>query len=176
MTDNSSYPDAFARLLTRHQPQLYAVVFALVGDGHLAHDVFQDTNRVLWEQARVYDPKLPFLPWAVAIARNQVRAARQKRRRDRLDFGEDIEERLAERMLARAERQDERQVALADCMQRLPSHQRELLERRYSIGESIAEIAATTARTANVVAVTLHRVRKLLAECIRNTLSQKERA
>jgi len=177
MTENpSTYPDAFARLLTRHQSQLHAFVFALVGDGHTAHDVFQEANRVLWEQARDYDPELPFLPWAFAIARNQVRAARQRRRRDRLDFGEDVEERLAERMIARADRHDDRQVALADCMQRLPAHQRELLERRYSTGESIAEIAATSTRTANVIAVTLYRVRKLLADCIRNALEQEARA
>ncbi len=64
-------------------------------------------------------------------------------------------------------------MALAECLQRLPNHQRQLVQRRYASGESVQDIASSQSRSANVVAVTLFRVRQLLADCIRTTL-QKE--
>ena len=101
-----------------------------------------------------------------------MRAARQRHRRDRLTYDATVVDRIADRMSARAEHLDERQVALAECMQRLTAHQRGLLERRYAAGESVEDIAAAQARSANVVAVTLFRVRKVLADCIRDTLQK----
>lgn len=175
MTTPTSAPsEAFARLLTTHQARLYAFVFALVADPHLAHDIFQETNRVLWEQASVFDPQREFLPWAFQVARNQVRAARKRAQRDRLTFDENIADRIADRMSARAKDLDDRQVALADCLQRLGKHQHQLIRRRYATGESLQEIATSESRSTNVVAVTLFRIRQLLADCIRNTLRQHE--
>jgi len=177
MTTQTSLPsEAFARLLTANQSRIYAFVFALVAEPHLAHDVFQETNRVLWEEAQSFDPQRDFLPWAFAIARNQVRAARQRSHRDRLHFDEDIVDRIADKMSARAENLDDRQVALAECLQRLPEHQRQLMQRRYASGESLQDIATSQSRSANVVAVTLFRVRQLLADCIRGTLQKEAHA
>lgn len=175
-TQTATPSEAFARLLTANQARIYAFVFALVADPHLAHDVFQDTNRVLWEQNRSFDPEREFLPWALAIARNQVRAARQRCRRDRLTFDENIVNRIADRMSARAQHLDDSQVALAGCLQRLPEHQRQLVRRRYEGGESLQDIAASQSRSANVVAVALFRIRRLLAECIRDTLRREATA
>ena len=163
---------AFALALTAHQAQLYAFVFAQVADPHLAHDVFQETNRVLWEEAKSFDASRAFLPWAIAIARNQVRAARQRQRRDRLRFGESTLERIADRMTARVEHLAERQVALADCVQRLPAGQRKLVEERYSGAMSIAEIASRESKSRSAIAVALFRIRRSLAECIQNVLGE----
>jgi len=175
MAAHTSAPsEAFARLLTANQARLYAFVFALVAEPHLAHDVFQESNRVLWEQAGSFDPERDFLPWAFAIARNQVRAARQRHRRERLTFDENVVDRIADRMAARARHLDERQVALAGCLQRLSEHQRQLVQRRYADGERVGDIATSQSLSANVVAVTLFRIRQILADCIRAALRQEE--
>ena len=169
-TDTSSPSDTFARLLTDSQARIYAFVFAQVAEPHLAHDVFQDTNRVLWEQAASFDPDRDFLPWAFAIARNQVRAARQRHQRDRLTFDETAVERIADRMSERADDLDDRQVALAECLQRLSARQHRLVRQRYADGKSLEDIATSQSRPTNLVAVTLFRVRQVLGDCIRNTM------
>ena len=62
-------------------------------------------------------------------------------------------------MVERSAQHDDRQVALATCMRRLPDHHRKLVERRYVGGESVQAIARSSGRSANVIAVTMHRVR-----------------
>lgn len=171
-THTPSAPNAFARLLTDSQAKLYAFVFAQMADPHGAHDVFQETNRVLWEQAANFDSSRDFLPWAFAIARNQVRAARQRTKRDRLCFDDQTVDRIADRMSARAEQLDERQVALASCLSRLADDQRDLIERRYARDESIRDIADRGSRSATAIAVALFRIRRVLADCIRTSLQQ----
>ena len=171
LTDSPDTSTAFARLLTDSQAKLYAFVFAQVPDAHQANDVFQETNRVLWEQAASFDHAREFLPWAFAVARNQIRAARQKARRDRLAFDDDTVARIADRMSTRAQALDERQLALAQCLQRLSAKQRSLLERRYGRDESVHEIATRLEQSANAVAVTLFRLRKTLSACIRGAMS-----
>lgn len=175
MRDRSSTPAAssraaptakFAQLLTSGQAPLYAFVLSLVVDPHRARDVVQDTNRVLWEKAGEFDAERPFLPWAFAIARNQVRAARTAEQRDRLTFSEDVTERLADRAALRAERMGERQVALARCLDKLPDEHRTLIDQRYSEGSSVAELGTRTGRQPNAVAAMLMRIRRALAECI----------
>ena len=172
MLKPTEHQATFAQALTAHQAQIYAFVFAQIADAHLAHDVFQETNRVLWEKAEDFDSRRAFLPWAFAIARNQVRAARQKQRRDRLRFGEAAFERIADRMTERAESLESRQVALADCLQRVPVSQRRLVEQRYASGKSIEEIAEIESRSKSAIAVALFRIRKALAECIGRLLGE----
>ena len=159
-------PTPFAERLTQAQSKLYALTCAMVGP-QLAPDVLQEANRVLWENATDYDTDRPFLPWAAAITRNQVRAARKRVSRDRLlPFDDDVAERLADRAVARHQEHDLRQAALADCLEHVPDHNRSLLRRRYQDGEAVQDIAAALGRTANAVAVALHRVRAALADCI----------
>ena len=165
----------FSRLLTEHQSRLYAFVFAQIVEPHLAHDVFQETNRVLWQEASTYDAARPFLPWAFAIARNQVRAARQKRRRDQLTFDDDLVTGIADRM-TRREHHDERQIALATCLQRLSAKDRELVEQRYYAGRTVQELAAALRRSRNAIGVSLFRLRTALARCIRSVLEPDQGA
>lgn len=172
MLTDAKNPDAFAQALTQHQARIYAFVFAQVAEAHLAHDVFQETNRVLWENAAEFDTSRAFLPWAFAIARNQVRAARQRRRRDRLYFDDVTVDRIAERVATRSTRLDDRQVALAECIERLPVGQRRLVECRYTQGDSIEAIANARQRSPSAIAVALFRVRKALASCIRTALGE----
>jgi DNA-directed RNA polymerase specialized sigma24 family protein len=48
-----------------------------------------------------------------------------------------------------------------------------MIERYYRHGHSLAAIAQTADRTANAVGVMLHRIRQILAECIKTTLDRE---
>ncbi|MCA8941665.1 MAG: sigma-70 family RNA polymerase sigma factor, partial [Planctomycetes bacterium] len=112
-----------------------------------------------------------FLPWAFAIARNQARAARQARQRERLAFDQDVVDRVADRAAERAAVTDDRQVALAECLGRLPADQREIVERRYRDGEPIARVAEALGKTAGALGVAVFRIRQALARCIEGVLA-----
>jgi DNA-directed RNA polymerase specialized sigma24 family protein len=48
-----------------------------------------------------------------------------------------------------------------------------MIERYCRHGHSLAAIAQTADRTANAVGVMLHRIRQILAECIKTTLDRE---
>lgn len=166
--------DRFVELLTRHQSRLYAFIYTLLPDAERAGDVFQETNMVLWRKSAEFDHSREFLPWAFAIARFQVRAARQRMRRDRHIYDEAAFDVVADHAARRAERLPQRQRALADCLQRLPEDQRNLVSRRYEQGDALERIATAVGQTANAVGVALYRIRQALAECVERRIAREE--
>jgi RNA polymerase sigma-70 factor (ECF subfamily) len=166
--------DRFVELLTQHQSRLYAFIYTLMPDPERAGDVFQETNMVLWRKAEEFDHDREFLPWALTIARFQVRAARQRLGRDRHVFDERAFDVVADELARRAGRLPARQSALIDCLQHLPDDQRQLVRRRYEEGDALERIAAALGQTANAVGVALYRVRQALAECVERRVAREE--
>lgn len=166
--------EEFVQLLTRNQSRIYGFIFKLLGSPGRVADVFQETNMVLWRKRLEFDFSQQFLPWAFAIARNQIRAAWQKQGRDRLQFSDETIERIEEQASEMHAEESERFNALEQCMKELPDPQRILLHKRYDEGVSIESIASTEKRTANAIAVTIHRIRQALAMCVKGKLSKLE--
>ena len=168
--DGLTEDEIFVARLTRYQSRLYAFVYTVVANRELADDIFQETNLVLWRKASKYDVSREFLPWAFAIARNQVRAAWQTKKRSRLVFDPDVADKIAESLLSRQEKVGNRQAALADCLETLPDEQRQMIRERYEEEASVADLASSRRQTANAVAVTLHRIRQSLNHCMESRL------
>ena len=170
----------YVQQLTGCQDRLYAYIYSLVGNTDTARDVQQETNAVLWRKAAEYDPDRPFMPWALRIALNQVRAARTRLGRDRLVFhDEQTLETVSGEWLNDAP--SDMEIAMDGCLERLSSRNREVVERHYKHDESLTSIANTLNRTGNAVGVMLHRIRRSLAECIeralhRNPLGEEPRS
>jgi RNA polymerase sigma-70 factor (ECF subfamily) len=161
----------FVQSLTGVQSRLYAYICSLLGEAAGARDVLQETNLTLWEKAQEYDPTRPFLPWAYRVAYLQVLAYRKRCARNRLLFDEQLVSELAEQALDRDVDLDLRLEALGDCMGRLPGPRREMIDRRYRLGESVDQIARQIRKTPNVVAASLYRIRKTLLECIESKIA-----
>ena len=168
--DGLTEDEIFVARLTRSQSRLYAFVYTVVANRELADDIFQETNLVLWRKASEYDVSRDFLPWAFAIARNQVRAAWQTKKRTRIVFDPDVAEKIAESILSRQEKVGNRQAALADCLETLPEDHRQMSRERYEEESSVAELASVRSQTANAMAVTLHRIRQSLSLCMESRM------
>ncbi len=169
----------YVQHLTGCQNQLYGYIYSLLRNAEAAWDVLQETNVVLWRKAAEYDVARPFLPWALGIAFNQVRAARTRLGRDKLMFHEDSTlEAISADWLAALDNQlpADVEIAMDGCLQRLPAKHREVVERHYRGGESLGAIAKTLSRTANAVGVMLHRIRLALAQCIDKALDREPAA
>ena len=161
----------FVQLLTGSQNRLYAYICSLTARAASARDILQETNIVLWDKARDYDPARPFLPWAYRIAYLQVLAYRKSCARSRLVFDEQLVSEMAEELIGRDEDYDRRLEVLGHCMDRLPARKRELLDRRYLHNETVHQIAQGLRKAPNVVSACLYRIRRALLECIESSLA-----
>jgi RNA polymerase sigma-70 factor (ECF subfamily) len=161
----------FVKLLTSHQPQIYAyIAAALIGDSAAA-DVLQNTNLSLWAQVDRYDFDKPFLAWAFGFARQHVMAYRKTCSRSRLIFCDEAVDHLAEHSLKAADAVDDRLAALERCLKRLSTAQAELINNRYTAGTPVQTIARRLDVPAHTISSRLHRIRKILAKCVQQAMA-----
>lgn len=165
----------FIKLLTSHQPQVYAYIATLMFGDSAAADVLQDTNLQLWAQAERYDFERPFLPWAFAFARQRVMAYRKTCSRSRLVFCESTLDLLSDHCQKASDTIDERLAALQKCLKRLSSPQSELIRERYATKTPVQTIATRMNDSAHNISTRLHRIRKILANCVEHALAGEER-
>lgn len=159
-------------LITKSQRALYGYIFSLVASRELADEILQDTNVVLCRKIGEFDGSVKFTTWACRVAYFEVLAQRksQHRRREQLVDGELLEQIAAEAAQATADA-DDRIAAMRRCVDALPQHSREMIDLRYEPGGSVKLVAERFGRSVDGVRVTLHRIRRILLECIERSLS-----
>lgn len=162
----------FVRELTRNQNGVFAYILSLVGNPDAARDILQDTNVVLWRKAGEFQEGSNFMAWALGVARLEVLAFRRDHQRDRHVFDDRVLEQLTSEYAASADDPDDRQRAFEDCFEQLPARQRELLAARYAPDGSVKEMAEQRGQSAGALSVTLSRIRKALANCIKAKLNE----
>jgi RNA polymerase sigma-70 factor (ECF subfamily) len=171
-------PDSaeFVRLLTVAQGPVYGYVLTLLPDRSRARDLLQETNITLWKKAATFQEGTNFNAWACKVAYFHVLAFRRKMAREKLVFGDEILDYLAERNDDRFEEEanDARNRALRRCLQKLPEHHRKLVEARYQPGASVQGIAAEQGRTVGSISQTLYRIRHNLMACIEKSVAAEQ--
>ncbi|QDV75986.1 sigma-70 family RNA polymerase sigma factor [Botrimarina mediterranea] len=161
----------FVDLLTSHQRDLYAYVYALMAGDSSAPDVVQDANLDLWAHKEECDLERPFLPWALRFAFNRVLAYRKSRGRSRLVFSDEYVQTLSDALTEEPLSADQRLVALGNCLEHLGEDQRQLVRERYSVGSTVKGLAVRFGATPDQVSAKLYRIRKSLADCIERRLA-----
>ena len=160
----------FVRLLTQHSSMLFGFVLALTANRADADDAFQNTSVVLWEKFDTFMPGTNFLAWASRIAYFEVLYARRKAGKVRT-ISDDAWQALADHALAVSDQPCEEQQALAACMDKLPAADRELLEKKYFLQQSVADIAAGCSKSVHSIYRSLSRVHDQLSQCVRRELA-----
>ena len=163
-------------LITQHQRALYGYIYSLVFSNDIADEVLQETNIVLCRKLNEFDSnRASFLTWACKIAYFETLRIRRNASREKLaSVNDSLLEELSSRALDKASSANVRLPVLRECMQELPDNQREILDRRYSSGGSVAAIADMLNRTSASVSVTLHRIRRRLHACVESKLNSQE--
>ena len=75
---NATKQAEFVSQIARHQSALHAYIISLMPGVDGVDDVLQETNLVLWEKRRTFEPGSNFRAWACAIARFRVMGHRRK--------------------------------------------------------------------------------------------------
>lgn len=166
----------FLRRFTAHEPAVRAHVRRLVPSRADADDVMQEVSVVLWDKFDTFEEGGDFRAWAFGVARFEVLAWLRDRGRDRLVLDEEAVARIAEEASADEPRLERQREALEQCMQKVPATQRGLLMLAYQEGASIQEVARQSGRSTAGFYQWLHRMRRLLLDCIRRSLFNEEAA
>ena len=159
--------DELMHLFMAHRAMLAGYVSFLVGDPHLAEDVLQETAVVLLLKGADLDRPEGFAPWARTIARFQALQAKRRR------YGAaSLDDRLLDTLEAAWSADDTNQtgdvIALRVCLEGLPPRSREMLELRFRGGLSGRPLADRLGKPLNTVYVTLSRLYRALAACIKS--------
>ncbi len=163
----------FLRSFAAHEPAIRAYVRRLVPSRADADDVMQEAAVVLWEKFEKFRDGGDFRAWAFGIARFEVLGWLRDKGRDRLVLSEDVVELIAEETVHDEPRLELQRAALEDCMGKVAPDQRDLLMQAYQPEARIQEVAGGSGRTVAGFYQWLHRMRRLLLDCVKRQLSKE---
>jgi RNA polymerase sigma-70 factor (ECF subfamily) len=150
------YPQALERLLDLYQKKVFRMAWVMLRDTGRAEEVTQDVFLKLWRALPAYDGRAAVRTWLYTIARNTCLSAvrdESYRRTDELD----------ERSEPTAPSQVLANLALDECLARLPPAQREVVTLFYLQEKSVSDVAAMLQLPEGTVKSHLHRARRALA-------------
>ena len=172
MSDNSVSFE-FSQKLVGIQRNLYAFILSLLPNRSDAEDVLQETNLILCQKSKEYDPAGNFRSWAFHIARFQVLAHLTKKRRSKIHFSNELVETLASEEFD-AKKHHLTQRALQICYDLLPEHMREISRMRFKEDLSMKDICKALNRPIGAISGTLFRIRQNLMQCVREKIPKLE--
>lgn len=160
-----------ARWFDTFADPVYGFIFYRVGrDADLAADVAQDTFTTALQTINRFDPdRGEMFPWLTHIARNCIRKALRRRKKDSFlpDFWESVDHLLTKAVADRGnillEEQLERKETaelVRMALTNLPFRYQVALRRRYFEDLSLHEIAALEGSSEEAIKVLLHRSRQ----------------
>ena len=163
----------FVRLWTRHQAEVERYIYMMVPRAVDAGEVLQEVSVKLWEKWERYDQSRPFGPWAIKFAWLEVLKWRQKQARERLVFSSSLLEKI------NAAHEDEEPVmefrgrALKNCLAKLNSQERKLVNLRYGRHGAVKQEAQRTGVRLHKLYYALEKIRAQLLECVGRTMKQE---
>lgn len=163
--------DGFVQQLTGCQDDLIVFIRTLCGNFHLAADIRQEVNMVLWRKRHKFTPGTSFRSWAYRIAHFEVKAHfRQNKRRQTTSLDPELIEFFAAELPGVLDELPERRKALASCLERLTPKDHELILHRYWSEGSLETLATDTGRSVGTLKARLFQLRSSLRLCIRERL------
>jgi RNA polymerase sigma-70 factor, ECF subfamily len=164
----------FAELISRHQSDLYAYIFAMVRNWEDSDDLYQSVCLLLWSKFESFRLGSSFFAWARQTAKITVRNF-LKQRHWRNQANDKLLDVLADAILeAQRDGAEPYLDALRRCKGKLNTVDHQLLELRYAEELSSGEIADRLQRPQPSVCHSLTRIRQWLLECIQVELFGQE--
>jgi RNA polymerase sigma-70 factor (ECF subfamily) len=162
---------------TRAQPAVARFVRSFVRNPADADDVLQEVALTIVDRFEKYDASRPFLGWALGVARNLVKAHfRKQLRRPPTIEDETAVDRVAAAFEVLQPELEDRKQALAECIEWVPAADRQILAMHYEDDLKPAGIAEKVGKSANHIAVLLHRLRAGLRKCVEQKMTALAKA
>jgi len=155
------------RTLMAQRDRLFAYIWSIVGDAHLAEDVIQDVSVVAAESGEQVADAAALPAWLRSVARNKAYEAIRADRRKPAALDDRVLDQLEAHWADRDDDEFDTLDALHHCLKQLTTHNRRIVTMRYVDGMKSGEIAATLHRPASTIYRALTRIHAALADCIR---------
>jgi RNA polymerase sigma-70 factor, ECF subfamily len=165
----------FLDLFLKSEPRIYAYIRSQIPHRADAEDVLQETAATLWAKFDSFVPGTNFVAWAYQVARFKVQHYHDRQTRQRRLFSRAFVDLIAARAEEMADELSELQPMLAECMQRLPAADREVVQRCYGSEATLATVAAQLGRPLNTIKSVLKRARRALYDCIQRAIGKEDR-
>jgi RNA polymerase sigma-70 factor (ECF subfamily) len=163
----------FVELFSQSAQRIYGYIRTLIPNRADAEDVFQETSKVLWEKYGEYRSGTDFCAWAISVAHFKALQARRRKGTSPYSFSEQLDGLLEGAAIEAAPSSSARLQALADCFQKLPPADRDLIDARYQAGANTKTLADQSRRSSDAIYRALRRIHKALFDCVRQTLSEE---
>jgi RNA polymerase sigma-70 factor, ECF subfamily len=166
--------EMFAELVREHQAGLRAYVRSLGVDDIWVDDLAQEVFLVAYRRQADFKADADYGKWLRGIARHLVANERRKvARRSRL-----MHEGITDLLLTLSPAEDPDYdssfarlgPAMQECVEQLPPHCREMLDRRYARSENAGSMARQLRMTAEAVRQNLRRIRLAVKACVERKL------
>lgn len=155
-----------ASLLLLHGGALRRHIMIFLPRADDLEEVLQRTAISIWERFDQYDPERSFVSWAVQLAHYEVMNYRKEFARSRLIFSEELLEELALAQDAEHSALEGQIAALKECLRGLDRESLDLLNRRYCLSETAAQMSLEIGKTVKSIYRRLDRLRERLYQCI----------
>ena len=165
--------DAFGSLVRANEGWLRGWLRSQLTDWTAADDLAQDSFVTAYRKIREFRGDGSFESWLRSIAKNHFRNYIRKKREKYIGGGEELQQLLDSAEVSHHHSPPSLD-ALRECLKNVNGPSRELLEARYTTGETVREISAKTNQGYSALTMKLHRLRKSLADCVGNKLESWE--
>lgn len=170
--DHAGHREAFARLFAQHDRWLFSYLVILLGSPADAEEVFQEVCVVLWREHEKFQLGTNFVSWVSVIANHQVYRYRAKNKRKNFSLDEGLLGDVASTAVGRADIFEYRRDALRKCLGKLTREDRQVVQHCYDHEtKNFKSAAEQLGRPVNTVYKALNRIRRMLHDCIDQTLS-----
>lgn len=168
--------EEFVRLMAENSSRLENYLRTLLPDAQDVADVMQDVAVALWQKFDQYDRSRPFHSWAYRFAYYQAINFREKMSHRRTLLDPDLMEKIASEYENQSGDLDltlARESTLKNCVEKLPSRDRELVESYYNSTQKIQTIAGRWGVSIHRLYRGLKRIRRWLFHCMEDAMEKE---
>jgi len=161
--------DTFLREFMPVREELLAFTFSLLPSHAEAEDTFQEASLLLWKKFDTFQSNTNFRAWARKIIYYKVLSSRGRNRKEVI-WSPEVFEALDQGFEETASPFAQMKDALSQCLGKLSDSARRLVSLKYEQGSSIQEMARKLDRSTEGTKSMLYKIRRTLANCVRNSL------
>ena len=165
--------NAFGELVRENQGWLRGWLRSQLRDWTAADDLAQDALVTAFKKIKQFRGEGSFEAWLRSIANNHFRNYIRKRREEYIGGNEELQHLLVSDEDQPTQSPEKALAALRECLEKVKSPARVLLEERYIKGKSVREIAKQEQSGYSTMTMKIHRLRKLLANCIETKIASE---
>ena len=173
MHQDPKFDEAIVHLVAEHQAPLRGFVAAMMLGSPDVDDVVQEVNQLAWRRRDEFELNTNFKAWILTMAKFTVMSAwrDQRRRKETLMPEELLVKLMDEGAEAPESKAIPRHEALQECLETLRPVDRALILKRYFDDYRVKQLADEVGRSSDSLKMSLHRIRNVLATCVKRRLS-----